>query len=161
MANFLPAFIVGVFTLGASIFYCLDCIERSVLRLVFRKDVKAVKVSDIRFTHAALKRLTPLLPPSNGFVILFGTAALVSQGVLRNWDFLSILPLAVYIGLTLMIIIWGDINAAIKHVNSTSSDGDLVNVQQGVEKLVLLHHAALFTNLAVVLIEFALIISGM
>lgn len=61
MHNALTAFIAAVFMLGTAIFYVLSCIERSVLGLVFGKN-KNITEEDIRFTHASLKRLSPLLP---------------------------------------------------------------------------------------------------
>lgn len=90
MAYALAAFITAVFTLGTTIFYVLSCVERSVLGLVLGKNKKTISEENIRFTHASLKRLSPLLPPSNGFVILFGNMALFIQGFMRSWDILSL-----------------------------------------------------------------------
>ncbi len=96
METFVAAFAVAAFSFGTAIFYVLSCVENSVLRLGLDQHSPAVADEDIRFTHKSLKRLTPLLPPANGFVILFGTAALVYLAVLNGWSWPSLLPLAFF-----------------------------------------------------------------
>lgn len=63
--KFIIPFITATFAFGTAIFYCLSCVEKSVLKLAFSKDKTSVTEDNIRFTHKALKRLAPLLPPAN------------------------------------------------------------------------------------------------
>lgn len=159
MYNALTAFVAVVFTLGTAIFYVLSCVERSVLGLVLgKKDVKVAE-EDIRFTHASLKRLSPLLPPSNGFVILFGNIALIAQGMIRSWDFLSILILSVYWVIMLYIIVFKKIAEDVRNIKETPNNAPLSKVTENVRRLIVQHHLGLLANLLVVILEFVLILS--
>ena len=73
--------IVAIFTFGFSIFYVLSLIEKSVWPIIFAGVQKEVDETDVRITDRTLKRLTPLLPPSNGVVILVGTTLLLRQAL--------------------------------------------------------------------------------
>lgn len=157
MYNVITAFIIAAFTLGTAIFYILSCVERSVLGLVFGKKKKAISEEDIRFTHAALKRLSPLLPPSNGFVILFGNIALIAQGYYRDWDFLAILILAVYWTIMLYIIIFKKIAEDVRNIKETPNNAALSKVTENVRRLIVQHHLGLLANLLVVLLEFVIL----
>ncbi len=152
-----PSLIVAIFSFGTAIFYALSCIEWSTLRLALNQHTQTVKNADVRFVHAALKRLIPLLPPSNGFVILFGTAALIYQCFLRGWDGPSILILTFYWLVTGYLITFGRIAAAVMDVRKTDSQGDIGDVRRGVSRLIVRHHIGLSANLGVVGLEFALV----
>jgi len=160
MYHFITAFVIASFTLGTAIFYILSCVERSVLGLVFKRSKTEVLEENIRFTHASLKRLSPLLPPSNGFVILFGNIAMIIQGFLRSWDILSILILVVYWVLMLYIIIFKKIAEDVKNIKETPNDASIHKVTENVRRLIVQHHLGLVANLAVVVIEFVIIIVG-
>ena len=159
MLTLASSFAIAVFSFGAAIFYALSCVEWSVLRLGFNAHSKSVKEEDVRFVHKALKRLTPLLPPSNGFVILFGTAALVYLGVLTQWSWLAVLPLAFYWLVTGYTITFGRIAAAVKDVRTTPSDGNITEVRRGVSRLIVNHHIGLIANLGTVLLTFLFLLS--
>ena len=160
MYNAITAFITAVFTLGTAIFYVLSCVERSVLGLVFGKKNKKISEADIRFTHAALKRLSPLLPPSNGFVILFGNFALIAQGVIRGWDFLSIMIIVTYWAIMLYIIIFKKIAEDVKNIKETPNDAPIAKITENVSRLIVQHHLGLIANLLVVILEFVVIFSN-
>lgn len=153
------SFIIAVYSFGGAIFYALSCIERSVLKLGLDQQAKEVDDEDVRFVHAALKRLIPLLPPSNGFVILFGTAAMVYQGFARGWDRASVAVLAFYWALMGYLITFGKIGAAVADVRETSSDGDIQDVRRGVSSLIVRHHIGLVANLGTVILQFLLVIA--
>lgn len=159
MYNALTAFIAAVFTLGTAIFYVLSCVERRVLGLVFIRKNQKISEDDIRFTHESLKRLSPLLPPSNGFVILFGNLALILQGVIRSWDILSILILVIYWGIMLYIIIFKKIAEDVKNIKETPSNAAIAKVTENVSRLIVQHHLGLLANLLVVILEFVVIFS--
>ncbi|MEO7308903.1 MAG: hypothetical protein ABIX01_00785 [Chitinophagaceae bacterium] len=154
--NFIIPFITATFAFGTAIFYCLYCVEKSVLKLVFNKGKIVVTEDNIRFTHKALKRLSPLLPPANGFVILFGISALIYQCNLQSWNFESLSIPLFYIGITLYIIFIGKIATAVKNLMTIKSDQELSLVTANVRHLITQHHIALFANLGVVILEFAL-----
>ena len=154
--NFIVPFITATFAFGTAIFYCLSCVEKSVLKLVFSKDKTAVTEDNIRFTHKTLKRLAPLLPPANGFVILFGIGALIYQCKLHSWNLDSLSILLFYIGITLYIIFVGKIATAVKNLMTIKSDQEISLVTSNVRHLITQHHIALFANLGVVILEFAL-----
>ena len=158
MIHVLTAFITAVFTLGAAIFYVLSCVERSVLGLIFTKKNKRVLEDDIRFTHAALKRLSPLLPPSNGFVIFFGTLALIVQIILTDGHYFSILIPVVYWGVMLYIIFVKKIVQDVKHIKETPNDAQLIKVTDNVKRLIVQHHLGLMANIMVVVLELLFIL---
>lgn len=149
--TFLISFITAVFSFGSAIFYCLSCVENAVLSLVFKK---AQNEEDIRFVHQALKRLSPLLPPSNGFVVLFGTGSLIYQCTLHNWNWQSLVILLFYILMNLYIIFIGKIAIAVKNLQQTDSNADIKKVTSNVRHLIIEHHLGLFANLGVVILEF-------
>ncbi|MFP4698601.1 MAG: hypothetical protein ACLFMO_07830 [Eubacteriales bacterium] len=126
MSNLVSSIIVTVFTFGTAIFYVLACIERSVMLLSLNPASKKVNDEEARFVHTSLKRLIPLLPPSNGFVILFGTISLIYQAVIRNWDIVSVLLIVIYCSAMLYIIFIGKIAEVVKEVRSTSSTNDII-----------------------------------
>tara|TARA_Y100001933_G_C18925761_1_gene533076 strand:+ start:347 stop:826 length:480 start_codon:yes stop_codon:yes gene_type:complete len=156
--NALTAFIVAMFMLGTSIFYVLSCVERSVLGLVFGKN-KSVTSEDIRFTHASLKRLSPLLPPSNGAVIFFGNIALIAQGFLSGWNILSIGILVIYWAIMLYIILVKNIALDVKRLQETPNEAPIESVTENVRRLIVQHHLGLLANLLVVIMEFIIILS--
>lgn len=155
----IAAFIVAVYSFGGAIFYALSCIERSVLKLGLDERSEEVDDTDVRFVHASLKRLIPLLPPSNGFVIFFGTAAMIYQGFKRSWDRPSVAVIAFYWSLMGYLVTLGKIGAAVKDVQETSSDAEIEDVRRGVSRLVVRHHLGLVANLGVVVLEFVLVIA--
>ncbi len=160
MDTLTPTFIIAIFSFGTAIFYALSCVEWSVLRLGLNQHSRAVDDNDIRFVHAALKRLTLLLPPANGVVILFGTAAMVYQGVLRGWDGASIAVLAFYWLVTGYLMTFGKIAAAVKDLRQTNSNGDIEDVRRGVSRLIVRHHIGLAANLGAVILTFVLLLGG-
>ena len=159
MLKSVASFIVAVYSFGGAIFYALSCIERSVLKLGLDEQTQAVDDEDVRFVHAALKRLIPLLPPSNGFVILFGTAAMLYQGFARKWDRASVAVLAFYWAIMGYLITFGKIGAAVADVRETSSDGKIQDVKRGVSRLIVRHHIGLVANLGTVILQFVLVIA--
>ena len=159
MQDLTAALIVATFSFGGAIFYTLSCIERSVLRLGLNHQDQRVKEEDARFVHAALKRLIPLLPPSNGFVILFGTVAMVYQAGLRNWDWQSVVVMAFYWLFMGYLITLGNIAGAVRDVRETSSDADIDAVRCGVGRLVVRHHLGLVATLGTAVLELAFVIA--
>lgn len=157
MDVFAPTVVIAIFSFGTAIFYALSCVEWSVLRLGVNQRSQSVKDEDVRFVHQALKRLTPLLPPANGFVISFGTAALVYLAVLSSWSWLSLLPLAFFWLVTGYLITFGNIAEAVKDVRNTSSEGAVEDVKRGVSYLIVRHHIGLIANLGTVLLTFLLL----
>lgn len=158
MYSALTAFIAAVFMFGTAIFYVLSCVERSVLGLVFGKN-KNVNEEDIRFTHASLKRLSPLLPPSNGFVIFFGNLALIIQGVFREWNLISIGIIVIYWVIMLYIILVKKIAQDVKHIKETPNDAAIEVLTENVKRLIVQHHLGLVANLVVVIMEFVIILN--
>lgn len=158
MYNALTAFIAAVFMLGTAIFYVLSCVERSVLSLVFGRN-KNANEEDIRFTHASLKRLSPLLPPSNGFVIFFGNIALIIQGIIREWDIISIGIIVIYWVIMLYIILVKKIAQDVKNIKETPNDAPIELVTENVSRLIVQHHLGLIANLLVVVLEFVVILN--
>ena len=156
MKKLMPSLIVTIVSFGGAIFYALSCIERSVLKLGLNHHSQEVDEKDIRFVHASLKRLIPLLPPSNGVVIVFGTGAMVYQGFTRNWDRASIAVLAFYWSVMGYLISFGKIAAAVKDVRAISSDSSIEDVRRGVARLIVRHHIGLIANLGAVMLEFIL-----
>lgn len=154
--NFIIPFITATFAFGTAIFYCLSCVEKSVWKLAFSKDKSSLTEDNIRFTHKALKRLAPLLPPANGFVILFGVSALIYQCNLHLWNWQSLSILTFYILITIYIIFIGKIAKAVKNLMTINSDQEIEIVSSNVRHLITQHHIALFANLGVVILEFIL-----
>jgi hypothetical protein len=154
MYTLIPTVAIAIFSFGTAIFYALSRVEWSVLRLGLNRHSQAVKDEDVRFVHRALKRLTPLLPPSNGAVILLGTAALVYLAVVNSWSWLSILPLAFFWLVTGYLITFGRIAAAVKDLRNTSSEGAIKDVRRSVGRLVVRHHIGLVANLGTALLTF-------
>jgi hypothetical protein len=152
------AFVVAITSFGIGIFYVLSAIERPVWRLAFDVHSPQVDDSDTRFVHRSLKRLIPLLPPANGAVILLGTLAMLYQALLRAWDWPSLVVLVFYWAVIGYLITLGDIRGAVRNVQETSSDSEILIVRRGVGRLVLHHHMALLANLGVVVLQFVLVI---
>lgn len=66
---FFQSLIIAVFSFGTVIFYALSCIERPVINL-WLNQCKVIGNHDIiRFIHNELKKLIPLLPPSNDNIV--------------------------------------------------------------------------------------------
>jgi hypothetical protein len=157
--NLIAALMVAIFSVGATVFDVLSCIGRSVLRLGLDRASPQVSDADARFVHTALKRLIPLLPPSNGFVILFGTAAMIYQAVLRGWDTASIVIIKFYWMWMLGIIAVGNVRGAVDTVRTTPSDGERAAVRRGVGWLAVLRYAGLIANPGAVVLELSLVIA--
>ncbi|SFS07202.1 hypothetical protein SAMN05216559_3173 [Halomicrobium zhouii] len=150
--------VLSLFAFGTAIFYILSRIERFVLPLAFDVDAETVDDDDVRFVHRVLKHLIPVLPPSYGFVILFGTVALLYQGFERGWDWPSVVIITYYWGISGYSLVFGDIIGAVNRVKNTSSNSDIQSVRQGVRELLVQHHLGLAANLGVVVLEFTLIV---
>ncbi len=149
--------IVAIFTLGFSIFYSLSLIEKRVWPIIF-KDVRAsVSEADIRFTHEALKRLTPLLPPSNGVVILIGTTLLILQSAEQSWSLESLSIPVFYILMMAGIVLIGKNPSVVFAIRRLDQDSPIQAVTQTIRTVGIHHHIALVTNLAVVLLQIFLI----
>jgi hypothetical protein len=136
----------AAFAFGSGIFYALSSIERPVLGLA-RRTPPAVPDPDVRFVHQSLRRLIPLLPPTNGIVILVGNGLLIRRGVRDGWSRPVLGALTWYWAINLHIIAVGRIDKDIRMVRSTPSDGDIEQVRHGVRRLVIQHHAGLAANL--------------
>lgn len=147
-----------LFTFGSTIFYVLMLIERRVWSLLTRR-ANTVADHDVRFVHRILKHLIPVLPPSNGIVVVGGPASLLWQSIARHWDWPSLVVLAWYASLQLYIIIFGRIAQAIKNVAVTSSDGDPAAVRLGVTDLVRQHRNGLIHAFGALVLETLLIIA--
>ena len=117
------------------------------------KNKSEVKETDIRFVHQALKRLAPLLPPSNGFVVLFGISALTYQCTLHFWDLPSLSIFLFYILMNIYIIFISKVATAIKNLKETQSDTEISKVTSNVKHLIALHHLGLLAKLGVVILE--------
>lgn len=150
---FFQSLIIAVFSFGTAIFYALSCIERPVINLWLNQRKVIGNHDIIRFIHNELKKLIPLLPPSNGFVIAIGTISMIFQCVLTNWSFFSIVIITFYWLSMLFIIFIGKINEAINDVKNTNSNDNIVNVKRGLSKLIKLHHQGLFANLFTVILQ--------
>ncbi|SEO80273.1 hypothetical protein SAMN04487948_105228 [Halogranum amylolyticum] len=150
--------ILSLFTFGTAIFYILSRIERFVLALAFDEETDTVEDDDVRFVHRVLKHLIPILPPSYGFVMLFGTLALLYQGFERGWDRTSVVIISYYWGISGYSLVFGDIVGAVNRVKNTSSDADIGSVRRGVRELVVQHHLGLAANVGVVVLEFIFIV---
>lgn len=153
----MDALIAATFTWGFSIFYGLSLIEKSVWPLIFGSRNAAVSEENVRFTHKALKRLTPLLPPSNGIVILVGTTLLMRQAWDMNWSFESLVQPVVYITMMLGIVLVGRNPAIVFAIRAQDENSPLDEVRKSIRSVGQQHHIALFTNLAVVLYQLLVI----
>lgn len=143
--------IVIIFTFGFSIFYALSMVEFKVWPLIRNRKTTRVDQADVRFVHRALKRLTSLLPPSNGLVILAGTTLLVMQANSMGWSLPSWGILVLY-WLPMLYIILVRRNPEVvkflrEHVSETAP---LETIRSDVHRVGIDHHIALYTNLAVV-----------
>jgi hypothetical protein len=151
--------ILILFTFAATLFHVLLSIERPVWRIALRRgDTAEVQATELRFVHQSLKRLIPILPPSNGVAVIGGFSALIWQGALRDWDRVSVIILAFYLAGQLYIILFGKILSAIRDVWTTSSDGDLNAVRCGVRNLIRQHFNGLLHALGVLVLELSLVI---
>jgi hypothetical protein len=151
--------ILIAFSFGATLFHVLLSIERPIWRIALpRGGTAQVDEADLRFVHQSLKRLIPVLPPSNGVAVIGGFAALIWQGIQRNWDWIAIFILAFCWSGQLSIILFGKIFSAIKDVWRTPSDGDLGDVRRGVRNLVRLHFSGLLHALGVLVLELGLVV---
>lgn len=156
--NIIQALIIAVFSFGSAIFYSLSCIERPVLGL-WLKPNKSLENNDlIRFVHKELKKLIPLLPPSNGFVIFFGMLSMITQCILTDLSYFSIGIILFYTTSMLHIIFIGGINSAINEVKNIDSNGDITSVKSGLKRLIKLHHQGLFANAFTVILQFTYLI---
>ena len=113
-----------LFCFGATIFYVLLAIERKIW---FSMPTEL----DFRLVHQVLKGLIPVLPPSNGVVVIGGLACLVWQAIERSWDWRSVIVLGFDVVVQLLIIFRGKIAAAVRDVKLTASDGDFAKVKMG------------------------------
>ena len=154
----LPGIVLVLFTFGATIFYILSRIERFVLPLAVNQESQSVDEEHVRFVHRILEHLSPVLPPSYGVVVLFGTIALLIQAFVRGWDAVSVGILAYYWVISGYSIFFGDIRGAVERLQNTESDADVRSVRQSVGELVFHHHVGLSANFGVVVLEFVLVI---
>ncbi|MCF8529087.1 MAG: hypothetical protein K9G13_04330 [Aquiluna sp.] len=153
----MDALIAAIFTFGFSIFYGLSLIEKSVWPLIFRNKPDLVSDHNIVFTHTALKRLTPLLPPSNGVVILAGTSLLFWQAVNLDWSWQSTLLPVFYILMMAGIVLIGKNPAVVFSIRSHGPESPLPELRRDLRLVGIHHHIALFTNLAVVIFQLSAI----
>jgi hypothetical protein len=93
-----------------------------------------------------LRRLIPLLPPTNGLVIVLGNGLLIRRGVRDGWTGPVLGALTWYWVINRYIMIIGRIDKDIRLVRSTPSDGDIEQVRHGVRRLVIQHHTGLVAN---------------
>ncbi len=70
---------------GPASSYALSSIERPVLGLAGRQPPRVAE-PDVRFVHQTLRRLNPLLPPTNGVVIVVGNGLLIRRRVRDGWS---------------------------------------------------------------------------
>lgn len=148
----MDSWIVATFTFGFSIFYGLSLIEKSVWPLIFGRG-HSVSDEDVRFTHQALKRLTPLLPPSNGVVIIVGLILLMRQAWELNWTAESLLLPFTYLCVMLGIVLVGKNPAVVFAIRDQDQDSPIEEVRRTIRLVGIHHHIALFTNLGVVLYQ--------
>ncbi|MGB0934047.1 MAG: hypothetical protein ACPGU5_07170 [Lishizhenia sp.] len=159
MENYNTYILIALFSIGATIFYVLSSIERSCLPIVFNPKKENVSETNIRLTHSTLKRLTPLLPPSYGVVVLGGIFTLFYQSFHLGWSMPSIIILALYFIITLYTLLIVKVGSAVLLVKKEDSfSGDLHKVKYGVKRLIISHHWGLIANLIVLLLEFFLIV---
>lgn len=153
--------ILIVFTFGATIFYVLLAIERRVwaATVTFGNNARGSE-HDIRVVHRMLKHLIPVLPPSNGIVVVGGLAAILWQAILRGWDGRSLIILGYYLTLQLYIIVVGRIATAVRDVWTTPSDGDEASVRRGVWNLIRQHRNGFLHAAGLVILEWGLIVAG-
>lgn len=157
--NLTSILILMLFTFGATIFYVLLCIEMRTWAIAFpAKFSRPVPETEIRFVHQALQRLIPLLPPSNGLVVLGGGGALLWQAIQRGWDGVAVLIFGFWLGGLLYIIVIGRIAAAVKDVWTTSSNGELHAVNRGVKNLIRQHFNGLLHAIGVILLQLGLVV---
>ena len=151
--------ILLLFTFGSTIFYVLLAIERRVWAdsLTFGSTARGSE-SDVRYVHRVLKRMIPVLPPSNGMVVVGGLAAIVWQCTLLDWSAPSIMILAWYLALQVYIVAFGRIAAAVRDVWTNASDGEEAVVRRGVWNLIRQHRTGLIHAVGVVALELALIV---
>lgn len=152
----MDALIVGVFVFGFSIFYALSLIELKAWPLIFRNRGELVTDDNVRFIHASLKRLTPLLPPSNGLVILVGTTLLFMQATGESWSLAATALPVFYLSMMIGIIVIGKNPAVVFSIRSHDSSSDIADLRIDLRLVGIHHHIALFTNLTVVIAELAI-----
>ena len=159
MNEIISALVLTIFSFGAAIFYVLSCIERSVLPLGTNPESPIVADQDVRFVYSALQRLVPLLPPSNGAVIVLGSGALVYQAAMSGWQFLSLVAPLFYWLVMIYIIFVTDIAGAVRALREGSHTDSQSVLRRKVGRLVVQHHIALSANAGVVFLQFAWIIA--
>lgn len=149
----MESWIVAIFTFGFSIFYVLSLIEKSVWPIIFAGVQKEVDETDVRITHRTLKRLTPLLPPSNGVVILVGTTLLLRQAWDLGWSWEATLLPIFYLTMMLGIVLVGKNPSVVFAIRAQDESSDLAEVKKTIRLVGIHHHTALATNLLVVLFQ--------
>lgn len=153
----MESWIVATFTFGFSIFYGLSLIEKSVWPLIFKSQEARVAEEDVRFTLKTLRRLTPLLPPSNGVVILAGMTLLTIQSANADWSLETlILPIA-YLSMMLGIVLIGKNPSVVFAIRAHDENTPIEVVRQTMRKVGRHHHTALFTNLVIVFYQLLVI----
>ena len=149
--------IVFVFTFGTSIFFALSMIERSTWSLMWKPQSSDVSEGDIRFVHKSLQRLTSVLPPSNGLVILGGTTLLVIQVFERGWsewDFPSAFVLVLYWSFLLYIVLIRKNPEVVLNLRRHDSYADdIALIRADVSRVQIDHHLGLIANASVVVLQ--------
>ena len=151
--------IVLLFLFGSSIFYTLLLIERSTWKLVSQPESASAIEQAVRFVHLSLKNLIPVLPPSNGVVVVGGLACIIWQAARLHWSWQSLGILAFWSVGQLYILTFGRIAQAMRDVWRTPSDGSLADVSRGGRRLIQEHRNGLLHALGVLLLEMWLILT--
>lgn len=145
------------FAFAAGIFTVLSLIERPVWPLMHDPHSPGVADETVRPVHAQLKRLITLLPPTMKTTMAGGAGLLTLQAWLRGFDGAGLFVLAVFaIGISYLLV---HLQARIRAVAGTPSDGDIAAVRQGTGQLAALHHAGLATAIAVLIAEILILLA--
>jgi hypothetical protein len=153
----MESLIVATFTFGFSIFYALSLIEFRVWGLIFGSGKAAISEDELRFTHKSLKRMTPLLPPSNGLVILVGLFLLMRQASDLGWGFEAAVMPIFYLTMMLFIVLVLRNPAVVFTIRAQDETTELSEIRKAIRRVGRDHHIALFTNLSVVLYQLLVI----
>jgi len=150
--------IIALFTFGSAIFYFLLLLERKTWVLVLHPDRPMRSAEDVRFVHRALQHFIPVLPPSNGVVVVGGLAAIIWQIHLSGANMSSLAVFTYWFLGQAYIIVFGHIAAAIKDVRATPVDARLDDVARGVRNLVRQHRNGFVHAFGVLVLEVALVL---
>lgn len=145
--------LVLIFTFGIGIFTFLSRVESVTWRLIFRGDSN---ISDLnsRHVHLTLKKLTSILPASNGLVIASGAILMIFQGIRNSWISLSVIQLTGWLLILFYIVVIRKNPSSVKAIRSHSSKNEKISIiHNDIKRLGIDHHLGLIANIFALILQ--------